>query len=481
MKQKFSERPGLVQIEIASSDQLLSKLRIEFLEAPQKPSLGTVPTQIGDVVIAHDASGLSTLRVSLGKDAVLTPEIYRQAGGGLARWLVKSGVNVADLDLKPVYTRSHSHVSALLEGIILGAYQFNQYKNSQENRSSTTISLRSTQPGLDALLTRVQKTCAAVNLARDWAHEPANIINPLSLAERVQALAEYDGISVKVIDETELTAMGAGGILSVGKGSNTPPRLIILEYPGNNPPPEARPVILIGKAITFDTGGYSLKTTDGIKGMKYDKCGGTTVAAMLHLACQLKVKNPVIGIISAAENMVSGESYRPDDIIHMLSGKTVEIISTDAEGRLVLADAITYAQKNYTPRAVIDLATLTGGVVVSLGHVRAGLMSNDDDLALKLFYAGEEVHERLWRLPLDTDFEKLIKGDDADLKNSGGREGHAIIGGTFLNQFVDDGISWAHLDIAGMADTEKELPYCPKGATGFGIRLLLEYLDNLNP
>ncbi len=479
MNRTFSERPGFIQIAIASSDQSLSKLRIEFLEAPQNPSLGAVPIQIGDVVLTHDASGISTLRVSLGKDAVMTPEIYRQAGGGLARWMVKSGVETADLDLKPVYARSQSHVSALLEGIILGAYQFNQYKNSQETQPSSTIFLWSTQPDLDTLLTRVLKTCAAVNLARDWAHEPANVINPLSLAERVRALAEYDGISVKVIDEIELAEIGAGGILSVGKGSNTPPRLIVLEYPGNNPSPDARPVILIGKAITFDTGGYSLKTTDGIKGMKYDKCGGTTVAAMLHLVSQLKVKNPVIGMISAAENMVSGESYRPDDIIHMLSGKTVEIISTDAEGRLVLADALTYAQKNYSPRAMIDLATLTGGVVVSLGHVRAGLMSNDDDLALKLFTAGEVVHERLWRLPLDADFEKLIKGDDADLKNSGGREGHAILGGTFLKQFVNDNVPWAHLDIAGVADTEKELPYCPKGATGFGIRLLLKYLENL--
>ena len=329
------------------------------------------------------------------------------------------------------------------------------------------------------LVRKVEDICAAVYLARDWAHEPANVINPVSLAERVLALGKADGITVKVYDEGELTEMGAGGILNVGKGSDSPPRLIVMEYAGSNPAPDARPVILIGKAITFDTGGYSLKGTDSIKGMKYDKCGGTTVAAMLHLVSKLKVKNPVIGIISAAENMVSGGAYRPDDIIKMLSGKTVEIISTDAEGRLVLADALAYAQNNYTPLAMIDLATLTGGVVISLGHVRGGLMSNNDDLASQLFSAGEATHERLWRLPLDSDFDKLIKGDDADIKNSGGREGHCILGGIFLKQFVEDSVPWAHLDIAGVAETEKELPYCPKGATGFGIRLLTEYLENL--
>jgi len=430
-------------------------------------------------VLSQAVSGQSTLLVSLGKSTGITPDIYRQAGGSLARWLLKSGVVDADLDLEPVFTRSQAHVSALLEGILLGAYQFNQYKNSKESPQSSSIFLRSDHPGVETLVDKVAKICSAVNLARDWAHEPANVINPSSLAERVRVLAEADGITVKIIDDVELAKMGAGGILNVGKGSATPSRMIVMEYAGSSPTSDARPVVLIGKAITFNTGGYSLKGTDNIKGMKYDKCGGTTVAAMLHLVSQLKLSNPVIGIISAAENMVSGDSFRPDDIIQMLSGKTVEITSTDAEGRLVLADALSYAQIKYRPLAMIDLATLTGGVVVSLGHVRAGLMSNNDDLASKLFSAGEVTHERLWRLPLDEDFEKLLKGDDADLKNSGGREGHAIQGGTFLEKFVEDDVPWAHLDIAGVAETDKELPYCPKGATGFGIRLLLDYLENL--
>jgi len=321
-----------------------------------------------------------------------------------------------------------------------------------------------------ALLARIAAITSAVNLARDWAHEPAHIINPLTLAERLIVLAEHDHLKITILDEKDLEKIGAGAILNVGKGSATPARLIMLEYPGQNPDPGVKPVVLVGKALTFDSGGYSIKSTEGIQGMKYDKCGGMTVAATLHLVSQLKFKNPVIGVIAAAENMISGAAYRPDDILRTLSGKTVEIISTDA---------LTYTQNTYQPKAIIDLATLTGGVVVALGRVRAGLMSNNDELAAQLFAAGEATSERLWRLPLDEDYAKLIKGDDADLKNSGGREGHAIIGGMFLKQFVQDDIPWAHLDIAAMADANKELPYCPKGATGFGVRLLIQYLESL--
>jgi leucyl aminopeptidase len=196
-------------------------------------------------------------------------------------------------------------------------------------------------------------------------------------------------------------------------------------------------------------------------------------------AAALKVETPLVGVISAAENMISSDAYRPDDIITSMSGKTIEIVSTDAEGRLVLADALTYVQRNYQPSAIIDLATLTGGVVVALGRVRAGIMANDDELANRLLAAGEKSHERLWRLPLDEEYVRNMKGDDADLKNSGGREGHPVLGGAFISAFIENGTPWAHLDIAGVADTPKDIPYCPKGATGFGVRLLLEYLAGL--
>ncbi len=481
MKPSYLEIEQPVELQLATANLPTGSLTIRLETATEPVGLGSVSKQVGDTLLVAHSEGRFTAVVSLGKKEKLSGEIYRQAGGGLARWLLKANAPAAELDFDEIMSAGIADAGpSLLEGILLGAFQFNRHKKMEEAPISIVLSLRTTLPSIvTPMIERAQAVCAAVNLARDWAHEPANVINPTTLAERVVALAEQDNLQVSVIQATELEKMGAGGLLNVGKGSATPPCLIVVQYPGQNPEPGTQPVVLVGKAITFDTGGYSMKSVENIQGMKYDKCGGVTVAAMLHLASRLKFKNPLVGIIAAAENMVSGESYRPDDIIQMLSGKTVEIISTDAEGRLVLADALTYAQSSFSARAIIDLATLTGGVVVSLGHVRAGLLSNNDALSKQLFDAGEETHERLWRLPLDEDFVRLIKSDDADIKNSGGREAHAIIGGIFLQQFVKDSSAWAHLDIAGMADTNKDLPYCPKGATGFGIRLLTHYLENL--
>ncbi len=461
-----------ISIQTAGADQPAAGLLIQLQTAPQEILPGGPAQQAGEISWVNSQNGPVTAIVSLGKTEKLTAEIFRQAGGSLARGLLKSGAASADLNVEQFNSfKIPEAAAALLEGILLGSFQFKRHKAAGEPEKQVTISLRSAPSDLAQGLDRVQKITAAVNLARDWSHEPANVINPVTLAERVTDLAQQDGLKCTVFTEKELADLGAGAILSVGKGSATPSRMIILEYPGLNPEPGTKPVILVGKAITFDTGGYSLKNVESIQGMKYDKCGGMVVAAMLHLASQIQFKTPLVGIIAAAENAISDQSYRPDDIIQTLSGKTVEIISTDAEGRLVLADALTYAQKNFQPAAIIDLATLTGGVVVALGRVRAGLMANQDGLAEQLFQAGEVTQERVWRLPLDEDFVAKIKGDDADLKNSGGREGHAIIGGTFLNQFVDSQVPWAHIDIAGVADTPKDLPYCSKGATGFGVRL----------
>ena len=212
--------------------------------------------------------------------------------------------------------------------------------------------------------------------------------------------------------------------------------------------------------------------------MKYDKSGGMSVIATLVAAARLGLATPLVGVIAAAENMVSSAAYRPDDILIALNGKSIEVISTDAEGRLVLADALTYTERTFQPRAMIDIATLTGAVVVALGTNRAGMLSTNDDLSNALFTAGEKSFERLWRLPLDEEYFDQIKGTDSDIKNSGGRKAGTIIGGMFLKQFVTDATPWAHLDIAGMMDTDKDLPYCPKGGMGFGVRLFIEYLNS---
>jgi leucyl aminopeptidase len=238
--------------------------------------------------------------------------------------------------------------------------------------------------------------------------------------------------------------------------------------------------VLVGKALTFDSGGYMVKDRQAIVGTKYDKAGGAAVLGALHAAAALHLEMPLVGVIPAAENMISAEAYRPDDILHSLSGKTVEVANTDAEGRLALCDALTYACRHYQPRALVDIATLTYGVVTALGKLRAGLMSNDDALAGALLAAGERSGERLWRLPLDAEYLELLHSDAADLKNYSGSSGASpVTGGVFLEQFVPPGVPWAHLDILGTAATDVDLPYCPKGATGFGVRLLLDYLAQL--
>jgi leucyl aminopeptidase len=468
----MSNQPLFLSIQPAESD-VQAELQAVFQSAPQEPQLGAPGKSTGDILLREGPDGSRTVIVSLGAAKDIQAETYRQAGGALARWLKNAGAASVTIDAGAVES-----LPALLEGLYLGAFEFGQYKSDNHQARKVKIYLAGGEDPAN-LIQRSEALTRAVNLARSWAHEPANVINPVTLADRAVDLGGQYGLKVTVFDETDLAEMGAGGLLSVGKGSRTQPRLIVMEYAGRSAAADSQPVVLVGKAITFDTGGYSMKDVTNIQGMKYDKCGGVTVAAVMQAVVELRLDLPVIGIIAAAENMVSADAYRPDDILTMLSGKTVEIISTDAEGRLVLADALHYAQQHYQPRAIIDLATLTGGIVTALGRVRAGIFSNNDELFEQLNRAGEYTHERLWRMPLDDDYLKAIKGDDADLKNSGGREGHPIMGAIFLKQFVSDDVPWAHLDIAGASGTVKDMPYSPKGATGFGVRLLVEYLEKL--
>lgn len=474
-----------VRLTAADKNQWQGNLQFELALAPEKAGPHLPGKEAGEIgpsrSMSENQSSRQIITVSLGPREKLTLETLRRVGGSVSQWVrskqvAQGGIDVTSLEGLNI----EGAVEALAEGLELGAYRFNRYKSSQEAESvpELTLLVNGDPAGLLRHLERVAMICAAVNLARDWDHEPANVVNPISLADYAVQVADASGLKITVLDDTQLREMGAGAILAVGQGSRTPSRLIILEYPGQVGDETKNPIVLVGKAITFDTGGYSIKSTEGIVGMKYDKSGGLVVLATLQAAASLKLSSPIIGIIAAAENMISSSAYRPDDIITSLSGKTIEIITTDAEGRLVLADALTYAQMHYQPSAIIDLATLTGGVVVALGHVRAGIMSNDQALSRQLQDAGERTYERLWPLPLDDEYFKNIEGDEADIKNSGGREGAPIYGGIFLKQFVADSIPWAHIDIAGTADMNKASPYCPKGATGFGVRLLIDFLSN---
>lgn len=421
------------------------------------------------------------VRFDLGPSDEITQEKIRKIGGKMISWLRENNISAASIDVDPLMKIEKGNLrESFFQGMLLGAFRFDKYTTNNKGPIQIVIVSKVDPTELESDIERAGTLADAQNLAREWSHEPPNIINPVSLAVRAQELADELKLRCVIFDDNKLSKIGANAIVAVGKASETPSRLIILEYPGQNAVKDEPPVVLVGKAITFDSGGYTIKSRAGMLGMKYDKCGGMAVIGIMKAVAKLKLTTPVIGVIAAAENMISGEAYRPNDIVKTLSGKTVEIISADAEGRMVLADALTYAERTYKPRAMIDLATLTGGVKTALGSVRAGLMSNDDHLAEELFNAGERTHERLWRLPLDEDYFELIKGDDSDLKNSGGSTASPITGGKFLQQFISDDTPWAHIDIAATDTVDTNQAYCPKGATGFGVRLLTSYLESLD-
>lgn len=465
-----------LRLSVASAAEARDRLQVRPAGFNAAPGALSPAKEVGDVVLAD-----RTLWVSLGKAEGLNPAVIRKAGARVAGWLLARTVEAVALPEADFAALGvENALEAFCEGLLLGAFRFERHKKP-EGAAPLEVQVlpQGERAPLERMIAAVTARGQAVNLTREWSHEPPNVINPLTLSERAQALAEAYGLKCTMLDERALQEMGAGAILSVGQGSATPSRLIVLEYPGRGEGRGRPPVAVVGKAITFDTGGYSLKNTRGIVGMKFDKCGGMAVLGILQGAAALKLSVPVVGVVAAAENMISERAYRPNDIITSLSGKTIEIISTDAEGRMVLADALTYTARRYKPRAMVDLATLTGGVRVALGTVRAGLLSNNDALADALLDAGERTGERLWRLPLDDEYFDLIRGADSDLKNSAGAPiASTIVGGMFLKQFVPEGTPWAHIDIAGTATVEKGAGG-GREATGFGVRLLLDYLASL--
>jgi len=370
---------------------------------------------------------------------------------------------------------------ATVEGAILGTYQFTQYKTGETPPSTleklTVVEFDTAkQTDLETGANAGQHIAEGVCLARNFGNTPGNDLPPAVLAERVSEMAQSVGLSCEVFDEKRIEAEGMGALMAVGQGSTRPPRFIIMEHKGQNP--SADPIILVGKGITFDTGGISLKAGDGMWDMKFDMCGAAAVIGAMQTVAKLNLPTRVIGIVSAAENMPDGNAYRPGDILKPLGGKTVEIRSTDAEGRLALIDALAYI-KRYNPAAAIDLATLTGACVTALGNDASGLMGNNNDLIQAIHQAGNRTHEIAWHLPILESHRNQIKGDYADLKNSGGRPAGALTAGAFLEAYVD-GYPWAHLDIAGTAWTNSTKPDTPIGATGVGVRLLIDYLRNLS-
>ncbi len=396
-------------------------------------------------------------------------DTVRKAAGSAARSLGERTVVASTLHLA---TGSASAAGAAVEGFLLGSYRFTAFKSDPHPSKIQRLILLG-NPSEDALSRGVARAEATM-LARDLTNEPAGSLTPEILAERVREIADVTGLEATVLDAEALSAQGFGGIIGVGQGSARPPCLIQLRYaPGR---PTTTKITLIGKGITFDSGGLSIKPAAGMEEMKTDMAGAAAVVGALSACSRVGVKAEVTALIAAAENMVSSTSFRPGDVLRHYGGKTTEVTNTDAEGRLVLADALAYGSEE-KPSVMVDVATLTGAVKVALGSKAVGLFSNDDALASEIQAAASRAGERVWRLPLYDDYLKELDSDVADHKNSGSRWGGSIIAAMFLKEFVGPGIRWAHLDIAGAARSARAYDEVSKGGTGVATRTLISFLE----
>ncbi len=418
------------------------------------------------------------LLVGLGKKKELDAGRQRQAAGSAVQALRTARVATFALS-QHLLSDGDTTLEAVCEGALLGSYSFDIYKTKDKKERFTFsgmtlllpkgVSVKSARSKVD----RAGHLWNGVNLARDLVSHPGNVATTGYLASAAHGLSERHGLSCRVLERSDLEKLGMNALVAVGKGSAEPPRLIVLEYRGDGA--KGRPVVLVGKGITFDSGGISIKPGAGMEEMKTDMSGAAAVLGTMEAAAALKLPVNLVGVIPTAENMPDGLAYKPGDVLTSLSGLTIEINNTDAEGRLILCDALHYARTEFKPAAMIDLATLTGACVVALGHEASGLMGSDQRLVDSLKKAGERCGERLWELPLWDEYGEAMNSDIADLKNAGGRDGGTITAGWFLKQFSGS-TRWAHLDIAGTAWSDKSRPCSPKGATGVGVRLLIEYL-----
>ncbi|MFZ2491144.1 MAG: leucyl aminopeptidase [Thermoanaerobaculia bacterium] len=358
-------------------------------------------------------------------------------------------------------------------------YRYGLFKTGKDDKqvsmSATLVAPQSVDPKtLRSVRTQANAIAEGVEIVRDLGNAPCNVMTPARLAERAAEVSKALGIKCTIYGKREIERMKMGGLIAVNRGSDLDPRFVVMEY---TPRRAKKHVALVGKGITFDSGGISIKPSEKMEEMKFDMCGAATVIGAMHAVATLQLPVKVTGIFAATENLPSGSAYKPGEIITMMSGKTVEVVNTDAEGRMILADALHYACKLH-PDHLLDFATLTGACVVALGSEATGLFSTDDELAQKLIEAGERVGERLWRLPAWDEYKELIRSEWADMKNSGGRWGGAITAAVFLKEFVDCR-SWAHLDIAGTAYAESDNGRDPKGATGAGVRATVAFLESL--
>ncbi|HMK56586.1 MAG TPA: leucyl aminopeptidase [Dissulfurispiraceae bacterium] len=447
---------------------------------------GDFPGRLGQVMLlpARRINSSRLLLAGLGKRDEITHERLRQAGSKTFSALRDLGVVDIAISMKVLQLIASEKVFArkpafyFIEGGLLGMHRFERYKTDGKNGkngkgkkriASLTIIDSDGAFEKEWLLSVTAATC----FARDLINTPANDLTPSALAGLAMS-ARGSRMKVKVLERKEIEKLGMGAYLAVTRGSDQPLKFIIMEYRGG----KRKPLVLIGKSVTFDSGGLDIKPGDGMERMKYDMAGGAVVLAVMKAISEMKMSVNVTAILPAVENLISGGATRPGDVVKTINGKTVEIISTDAEGRLTLADAIGYAIKYIKPRAVIDIATLTGACSMAFGGEAIAMMGTDAELMCRLKAVSEEVHERVWPMPLFEEYGEYLKSDIADIKNVGGRKGALSSSAYFLKEFAGD-TPWVHMDIAGAAWSDKDRPYSAKGATGIGVRLLLNLIKEI--
>ena len=438
-----------------------------------------------DEVTFYDISEINARRVmliGLGKLETIDREKLRTMAGKSVKscinkalnnlWFAVPAADKLDLELSEI-------IVAMQEGAYLGNHLFQKYKGNKKEKALKQINFiveRQVARKFRHLCSKVATVCEGTYLAREWINTPSNEKTPEIFTRSIVSLAKRQRLKVQVLNEAQLKQKKFGALLAVAAGSQSKPSLVILEH---KVPGAKKTVALVGKGVTFDSGGLNIKTGGSMADMKSDMSGAAAVAATLITAARLNLKVNIIGAIPIVENMPSGRAIRPGDIVRSFAGKTIEIGNTDAEGRLILIDAMAYVIKRYKPLMLVDLATLTGACVVALGNKIAGVFSNDDGLAASITVSGEITHERCWRMPLPDDYKELLKSDFADINNMpSSRYGGAVTAALFLSEFVGD-TRWAHIDIAGPAYLKKKSDYCGPGATGFGVRLLVDFLDQL--
>jgi leucyl aminopeptidase len=407
-------------------------------------------------------------------------ETAEKLGGTAVARLLTSGETRAVIDVSVMALDADSAARVGLAAA-LRSWRYDQYRTKLKDKQKPTLAEVIIVGGPAGAAKRYEQRWApvyeGVSLTRELVTEPANIIYPETFVERVRASLGSTGLEVEILDRAAMEKLGMGALLGVAQGSVREARMLILRWNGGGK--GVAPVAFVGKGVTFDTGGISIKPAQGMESMKWDMGGaGAVVGAMKAIALR-KAKANIVGICGLVENMPGGNAQRPGDVVTTMSGQTVEVINTDAEGRLVLADAVTYVQRNYKPSTIIDLATLTGAILVSLGHEWAGLFSNNEELSTQLMQVGEDSGDRLWRMPLAEPFDRLIDSPIADMKNVGPREGGSITAAQFIQRFIENGVRWAHIDMAGKAWSDKAGTTYDKGATGFGVRLLDEYVSEV--